>query len=619
MVKIQESMAAFTLAVRQGKSVNCNEKGEWWCEGVLMRIVRWLFRLHDRRIDNLARQIIQQLNAMECQTVVLGPKGCIVTPLDAAFTQKESFNLFRDAATAVASQVRRGKTATALRQRIAALNYRMGVKLGGEKRAKGPRAEDLQRIETMASACKQEQKPRLPAALTEVEKRQIRELCRYQQFVPLLFKDKALAEACLKWCVVLNNPVDAFVLYPHHQQLIRENLFSARSFRFNGNLKVTKKEGKHGIRKRKLQLTLAKPIDLDNLTKGYDVQQANILKHDKTRLIGTFAAILRDFGNKNFDCGNYEMFQVGVLPWNAAKMAWYNHRTKTHTCRILEVNDVRDAVPHLETVPKEVVEKRYGLPVPLKEGQVVGVVKGTRSTPNIDMMGNHGYNVVATPSRFKPGAYDIYTFGKFAQTFPRTTWENVKIAFNTVVARLQTPDANEFYLREHCASAYIRSPEGGTKLLHDMHNLFKASLQGKLTFQLAAKNCTYEAQTFMQDSCGRAGPGERVDPAAVDGKVPDVFNTSVYDLELGGFLGVLHGVINKVPTRMRNWTLRKVVWCLGGSRKGNIDGKVSSVMDSFFITQEGCYHATTLCRHIQAKRIHGLISIGSRHPSEITS
>ena len=127
MKNINQSLAQFIEAVRQGLPVHLDAFGNWYVEGVLKRILGGIFQNAEKRITQLTKSFVNLLDQLE-QTPI---------KYSAQNSHDQNYQLYLEAAEAVIEAAQSSHTSkhilevNELKRRIIGLKYRLEEFNGG--------------------------------------------------------------------------------------------------------------------------------------------------------------------------------------------------------------------------------------------------------------------------------------------------------------------------------------------------------------------------------------------------------------------------------------------------------------------------------------------------------
>lgn len=539
MLTIKENLNEFTRAIAANASIACNARGEWHYECWLMRLVRWIFCLENRRLANVAQAFNSFLDQQEAVPVLF-------TPQSTAF-QIQTIKTQMAAAQALEKALwpRRNKSNilsqfNELKRRVVALQYRYESVNGGLDKTDLP-ANAPDRLRAIAMQWKDKQHLLDPheKKLNEGEENFLKDAARYPEFLKCLYRDKHLQELFFKW-MRDKNPVDALVEFPGRHLLIRESRLSKRIGLFrNHMLRIIKKSEK--------LLTIlceGKRVSIldDNrritFKKGYTLTVSQIFKNV--------------FGDKNHSHGNLEVFRKGgIQNWNTNQIGRYNPVTNSYDRIDLSAarrKDWWDQLPDLEELSLEEAQERYGSAIDgtLWGGRIVS----TRERRDLSFKGNHSYVEVAIPT--PNGSYKVRTFGKSSATLPRHWWQYAKVMGSTEKGVILYPDPSIFHpSRQHRGFAFTMTSSEGQDVMDWIRQSIHNGWIGNMAYQILTENCAKWAEEIR---------------GVLGNKIPkNLLRVSFFDSQPEGCYGTIFKLVKRMPTCIQNGFFNLFFWPLGST------------------------------------------------------
>lgn len=537
---IDSSIKDFFQAVNEDKAVACDSKGHWYVEGIFMRIVRWIFRLDDRRIANVALAFNNCLDKLEKIPVNFNANANA-----GKASEKVDFESYVLCAKVLQDKMKECRSDDAKKEfarlnvRVAGLKYRLeGINGGCDKTNVDPNL--LIDIRAIAEKWKAE-KFYLPVKkLTERDEQRLSEACHYPEFAQLLLKDTALKEQFFRWIIKCGNQVRPFIEFPAKQQKIRDSLLSSRIGCFGGDaLRVQMANGNDGLVQKHLTLLIeGKPYSI------LDEQHKVTLKGNYTLSI---EKILKIFAAKNKRVGSLTFFPTGVENWNVNKLAWYNADKKRYEPINLNLPKWWEQMPKCQTISYKEASQRYGFAC---DGtKWIGSLKSTRETMTQALGGTHGYLELAIPE--SSGKYRLYSFGKYAITFPNAPWEYIGAVFGTGPGLISYPDENIALLhREQTEFSVPMTEAEGLNVMQTIKEDILKAWKGNMAFQILSDNCCKWAGKTLSKNLGPE-------------KVPPLCTIPFEEVQPGGVIGKIFEVLKKTPAPVRRGLLTTLVFPLG--------------------------------------------------------
>jgi hypothetical protein len=413
--------------------------------------------------------------------------------------------------------------------------------------------------------------------LSERDKQHLKEICRYPSVLELFSKYPPLRESYYQLAFRDNFEEKSFVEYFHIvQETLYHNLMLPRIATLGSDmLKVEKRTSKkmHDVVK---ELTL--PFELQKADKsipkngiplpsnpGCYVKYKSIL--DKAKVLRmdkgyeqTIQDVFDTHADKNNNVGHLEFGvrdgQRCVMNWNCCLLGPYNPTTGKVETIDLKKDEWWKALPE-STIPltKAEMQQRYNQLSDLKDGEWVLLIHGTRKTPDLSIVGCHGFPEVAIPD--KDGKYHIYSFGKLAAVYPGgyKGWGIISEILNTmallffladtVEARVYCPDENIFYcFRQHAVWLMkLAGIDDQKKLMDLLRDFLIRGLEGNMVFQFGWENCA-----FFPDDLIR-----KLFEAKPEIKLPNFFKVSIFDLNLPQPFKIMFDIISFFPEAIQTF------------------------------------------------------------------
>lgn len=307
----------------------------------------------------------------------------------------------------------------------------------------------------------------------------------------------------------------------------------------------------------------------------------------------TIAEIFNHFAKKNETVGDFEVFggsdrkmsDKGILCWNVHKLGYPSHGEYQQIS--LDDPEWWKGLPVFEVIDIKELEQRTGLTLK-EEPWGVAMAKGTRKFPLLDIDKSHGFLGFAL--RQEDGRYQIFDLGKFAETFPISSLEQLFFLANTAIAKIEYPDSNNFYTdRQTATHARILSEAEGRTYLNLIARDLKKARDGKMIFQMGWENCAYWPQTIFQEAFGTKD---------------NFYKIPLLDTEISQFVPRAMAAFGKsLPNRWQESWVNFIVWLLNYKRGVVIDGEKRSLYNSPFMQGSPQERHHIFC----AARLHHLI------------
>lgn len=357
------------------------------------------------------------------------------------------------------------------------------------------------------------------AVLDPRELNQLKEASRYPEFIPLL-ADSTVQDNFFEWVLRDGNESVPFIEFPEACNRIKASQLSGR---INQNgisyLRILKEGGKK-ILALPFEGTYRNILDL----------QAKITFRGNYTL--TIQEIFEIFAKKEFQVGNLEFFQEGIVNWNIHKLGYWDAELKTHLPIDITKNTWWEAMPLLEVINRKQVFKRYGHF--LKANEWILSPVATRGNPNLDFNATHAFLEVVIPYQ---GNFAVYNFGKLATVYPTTTFDRVKMLTKTVHGTIAYPDDTSYYRhRQRGFHPFVLNEAQGQHLMELICQDIKASRSLTVDYQIQSENCAKWVFNKLEGVLGR-------------GNVPDFFRMQLLDTEPGGVVACIFSCIKKLPSK----------------------------------------------------------------------
>ena len=538
MARIDASMKEFSRALKE-TTIVCNSKGKWYRSSSVMRVVRRLLGLEGVRLARVGQAFNRCLDELEKIPVRFNASGAL-SP-----NQNVKFEDYLDTAKVLeevleGSRFRRAiKELNRLRYRVDALRYRL------EKYKPGVvNKETARKVHELASAWKE---PRIyfdEKHLTDHDIQLLDAACTYDHFAKRLLADTELRENFFDWTLKDRNNPDTFVQYPAMRGKLTEcGLVPRIGFCGADALRIKKIPLKNSADTEKV-LTL--PFE------GHEISILDEKRKVKFRgnYVLTIEEIFKVFYDRDKEIGNLEYFQdLGICNWNPKRFGWFNAKTNSYVSIDFEKDNWWEELPVLKEISKEEAKHRYKMDC--NGSDWVISVKASREQPNLHPVGTHAYFEVAIP---KNGKYRIFTFGKFAETFPKKWYEYINVLVNAVSAVISGPDENIFYTnRQHGGHSIIPTLKEAVDFMASIKRNILDSRQGNFVFQFMSNNCCKWVWKKARNHFGEK-------------RIPDLFRISFVDVTPVGILGSIMSALRKMPHFIRWFFLTSLVIVLGGWR-----------------------------------------------------
>lgn len=564
MPSIETSYSQLAHALKDKQSLSIDRKGEWHFNGWFTRFVRWLFDLQDSHLKKISSVVSGLLDRMEPSPLFFNADSVTYA------RQLKRIKGHLKVAKALSKRIQKKHSTLSshefkqLKRKITALRYRVEAMNGGIDLL-SPGEIDLEmkeRLVVEAENWKRQQKIFTegdhPLHLLDIEK--IEEVCRYPLFAKLLFEDDTLKHKFFSWTLKNCNSVQAFVEYPALCTKLKSIFLAGRIGRFAYANVLT-------IKKEKLSSKMLASATRKVVRLPFEGKQTNILNEKKYVCLRgghwvTIKAIFDDLALRNKQPGKFEFVgKNGLCNWSPEKMAYWNPKIQKWVRVNLNSRYWWRALPHLETISKKQVLRRYGLD-DIATDQWVLAALATRQKIDSTIEACHGYTEVLIPD--KKGSWNVYPFGKFAKKWPENCLEYIGVITDTTRADYIYPDPNIFYssFRQQAAIPFVVSEEEGLQYMNDrVRNNIRKGREGNLIFMLGYENCAFTPQEDLEAVLGKQCDG---------GRVPNLFMCSFFESGLSGPTRHFYNLLKYSPRWISAPLQRLMETTLGAWRGINI-------------------------------------------------
>ncbi len=326
-------------------------------------------------------------------------------------------------------------------------------------------------------------------------KEKIRHCCRYRMFIDAARNNRALLDICFQSVFKsmpdeFINAIDVFIQAPYIQEQLRKTFLDKRI---------------RDIANRGLQF-----VQYGMNAQGRPVKDVRLLVDGEYQSITdptaqlriaqgvhtTVAQMFEEFEAQNFRFIEMEYLQdTGVTAFDGRlftldfdKPAWWN------------------SLPVIRRMTREQIEDTYD--VDFQEGYALFAIKASRTTPDLNGDGNHGWADILIP--LSDGTFNCLSLGKFSNWFPVTLAETFHHVFHTHEANVTVLDTNSFMSsRDRTALALPPiTKEHFELVMNNLKEEFLRSRRGELIFQAQGDNCASWVRHFIQ----RSWPGLDIEP-----------------------------------------------------------------------------------------------------------
>lgn len=584
MNSIIHNIENFIADLENHKKVVCKYQ-HWRIENPLVTWVNGLLGREEIRILSIARAWDACLAHLEKIPVYFARNACA--------SQKVNFTLYLKGTQLILALLNAYATPRSceLAQRIKAkdiaLKYRLEAINGGIDPVKNPAISSeifgafLEKIRQW----KLNQPTLKDKSLSKNELKKILRTTHYPVFFKLLVENAQLSQFYITWILKHKNCPEVCIEYPDTAQKLAESGLARRIGRVNADLlKIQKVSGQ-------------KIVSLKMEGRDRSILEEHDLMVFRGNYTLSIAEIFKIFRNKDFEVGNLEVMKEGIVNWNAHKLGfWDANRQKFELISITQSLWWKQ-LPLFEVLSKSTAEKRYGVTLDGKNWNIAAA--STRSTLSLDFQNSHAYQEIAIP--INPKTYVIYAFGKFANRFPESDLESLKMLCHTVPASISFPDENVFYNhRQFAYYSFKVTPVQGAKLMEFIQQDILKSRQGNLVYQIESDNCALWSQINLEKLLGKT-------------RVPNLYRMNLLDTEPSGFVDFLFRSIKLLPSHLQVGLLTRLHFPLGawkGQWVSEQGKKVWKSLCTHFFWETGDVYLPALVHRQQEV---GLLGCGNNH------
>lgn len=473
-------------------------------------------------------------------------------------------------------------------QRVAGLKYRIEAANGGLDRVA---VDPLLTGQLSAAALQWKQNHPLivKKEITEQEIKKLEDTSTYQEFARLLLSSQPMQEAFFSLLLRDNNDVAQLVEFPATSARLKSCYLASRVGKIVGSYQIRKEEKEEGV----VEKVVTLPFFTRNKTEHISILDESRVVELDDRMGGTKSftinQIFNVFAMKNREIGDLEILKDGIMYWNCYQLGSID----------LTCDEWWKQLPLIEEITKEQMEQRVD--EALNPGEWVVFAKSSRTTPDLDLDGRHGYLEVAIPT--EDGKYRVYPFGIFPHIlFPTSILELVTFLGMTNRAKIGYPDANFFYSHRQQASHPMRLlPDEAQAFMKNLQKELIKSRYGHLIFQFGAENCAYWAQIILNTIVAKKHNFFKID--------------YVKSYPLNPLLKKIFGFFRSLPNFCRNSAIAVVdrcfgtargIWVLENRQRVFKTHHTSHVRNEFVIYQPGYLH-----QQIAEGKIKGYIYLGN--------
>lgn len=539
------------------KLVYCKDNGEWSYSTGPLNAIRKIFGMQTSGIEKCCRYMIHSLSELECKPVQFGVDAYQMRQ------QTETYDAYKQASKVLLKEAKKARKLGPLRAELkrlqVGLEYRITSTHGGlkpickadvllnynpSKEIKPENYKSFKKIKSLAHGWKSSEKRFVPEerGLTEQNIANIAEACRYPKFTKRLIEDSILRLEFFNWIIRDDGGVKEFIQFPAQWKEIKKAYIAPRAaYIGKRTLSIKKKniDAKDSSLGKEKLLRLPFLVEKENGT----LRTKNISILDRTQTVRfrnnwilTIDEIIEIFSKKNIANGDLEFFKDGIQNISIDRFAYFNPSLLSDfPYEPIDLNRPKwwEQLPTFDQPQTaEELRQKYNIKKPLKEGQIVTIIKSTRRSADLAVANSHGYSGLAIPN--DEGKYNLYDFGNYAQLFPYGCLEYWFFLGKTVLASI-TLDTNPIQNdRQHASLAIPLSEEEGQRDVEMVKNKIIRGLSGWLYFQFLWKNCASWPEIRMKKLKGAS--------------FPNVFLTNLTELPVPPPLTQIFKVIKLLPT-----------------------------------------------------------------------
>lgn len=366
-------------------------------------------------------------------------------------------------------------------------------------------------------------------------------LANTPELVALLQQDPTLLEEFINWSFRDNCPVEIFAAFPTLTNILKPLHAGGRLGRASEHAEEPVIRVNHGSGfchvELKIEDKTGKNSDYQILQPGTHFEYGDGFKMTPEELGKALVDRYDDI------IPNFQFTQNGMIPFHVYKLVKtsVDHPAQVPESDTIDVEAWWNALPDYEVISLEEAQKRCAK----LTGENAGlVIHGTTDSPNMEVIGNHGYDEVLLPNPNKEGTYKAYPIGRVSKETPRTTKEQLAFLGKTVEATVMTPEQSEEYsIRQNWGVGLAFNKEATPYLKEMIVDYVKKGNDGKLPFSLFAKNCHAFAHhvakkmlTHTLEGPARTEMIERLDKLMIinlqDTKLMDKLSMAIFNVAL---------------------------------------------------------------------------------------
>ena len=396
----------------------------------------------------------------------------------------------------------------------------------------------------------------------------IRRACQYQDFISAARKNRALLELFLCSAFKHQSNIDVFIQAPRIQAELEKTFLYKRLQRSpNGGLQLRQvtSDGARPVKDITLLVhgkhqSIVDPKGMVEVADRVQWAVSKVFEECKAQN-SRFIALeyLWQGGLEKFD-GRLGDFSLDQENWwtHLLKYLWRSGPEKFDG-RLGDFNlDQENWWTHLPTLfqpmTKEQILTEYGVALDDKENYALFVAKASRTTPDMNIKGCHGWCNIIFPSG--DGTYTVIAPGKYADWFPNSFFEEGLHTFGTYRGQVTLTDFNEFMSNRERLSVPVSclSKEEFSTAMEFLKERIKESREGNMVFQAQGDDCA----NFVQELSDHLWPGKF-----------NLFDLSFEQLALPPALSWIVKIKPRFSTAEKWQRFRRAFCCTLGALRGH--------------------------------------------------
>ena len=372
-----------------------------------------------------------------------------------------------------------------VRQRMLGLRYR-------EEGHEGKRVSEVddEQIRRLAEEWRSKQFHLPPEDWEEAHEHVLsRVIAKYPKFVRLILKDDLLRHRFLTWVIRDRLSIESFVQFPCTQELLEDKTMGP-CIHMAGPELLQIKRTKRGAKCLTLPLygkhnkeLASKPIKLWKQDKEYQFHAG---------YKATLATVFDHIKRRNKYWVDFIISEKGIHNWNARH--WGPRNSLGAVLKIPLVDEWYRHVPVIERYTLEQAKQKYS--AALDGTNCAVIVRASRSSPDLDVLGTHGYMDLCIPER-DGKTYFLISPGKFTRIVPKNVNEMFRLLCDTVYGVVVSHDTSVVYgRRNQTQHPKIVSMEDFISLAEYMAKSIDEARNGNMVFSMA-ESCAKWVQEMM--------------------------------------------------------------------------------------------------------------------------